>query len=788
MLKESQLNSLSKSKAEKKEGLFLSDAELSELIEKDAIISKLPDISSSQHQKIAEMMILKNKSALLSFNIDKFLGVDHEIISRLIIERGEIAAVAAHLDKFIGINHQEIASLLLDEKKGLILSLSLCKFKGLNQNILVRLAEAGYCPDALRHLNSFENIDFDSLRDILLKYFPLKEIVLYGDEEIKKRIPWFESLQKLRSIQDFAAKEEYCPWKKELQPLIDETAKKQKVLSLEKKEDGEIFLSFVKNFGALNLPLLLEIYVDLEKAGKKENIKPENRELLAEIIGSAKLDKLPNIENIINELRNFKRNFQSELLKDKLPEKIDTKIGLELFHAIKGTTNWEDEEIDLETMIMLFKDSAQKNPELIKNTEGYKEKTVDVSLVKRVLAPEEEKEKRESNILENQALQDIYFKLQNALNFAVENSEIGEFWLKEKSKIIKILQKQILSVNENFDSGPEKAKEGLNKNIRDLEEKIIALEKIDFKQEDEKPLIFLLEKLMPIKEAKDAMLKISARHLFLTCPLGWREKLEFLSKTEAYSAEHVRQMADFLKNYAAEHYLNSGLAKHDSSKIPFSEKLRKYLEGTWNLKNGAENNIVVKSSEALDDMEENKILKTKAQVSFVPAKGLLRVFSGDIGDSCYAKRHVALARGDFSAITSIIMVTNRGTAQERLEGSVLFMETKTPDGKKVLNIRANNPRENLLMKVDSENLIKEIINYAVETAKARGMDMVVLPIDKEDDEASASNRDKVRAYYKKNFRDKRKVDLINEPETNFNGYNNWDSHGDHPVFVVWEKE
>jgi len=91
-----------------------------------------------------------------------------------------------------------------------------------------------------------------------------------------------------------------------------------------------------------------------------------------------------------------------------------------------------------------------------------------------------------------------------------------------------------------------------------------------------------------------------------------------------------------------------------------------------------------------------------------------------------------------------------------------------------------------LGKIDRDSLIEEIIKYAVDVAQRRGLDLVVVPLDEAG--KSSSNRPEVSNFYFSNFSQKPKVDLMNQPETNFNGYNNWDSKGNYPVVVVWKRE
>jgi hypothetical protein len=133
-------------------------------------------------------------------------------------------------------------------------------------------------------------------------------------------------------------------------------------------------------------------------------------------------------------------------------------------------------------------------------------------------------------------------------------------------------------------------------------------------------------------------------------------------------------------------------------------------------------------------------------------------------------------------LTSFTFVTGRRSQNERLRGSVLAIETTTSSGERVLLVRANNPQENLLAQVDGKVLMREVLRVMRELAERRGIKLVVVPLDQAS--ASCSNRQQVANYYQANFSQAPKVELVNEPATNFNGYENWKSTGHSPVVAI----
>ena len=105
----------------------------------------------------------------------------------------------------------------------------------------------------------------------------------------------------------------------------------------------------------------------------------------------------------------------------------------------------------------------------------------------------------------------------------------------------------------------------------------------------------------------------------------------------------------------------------------------------------------------------------------------------------------------------------------------MAIETTTPEDESVLMVRANNPRENLIQKVDADILIAKTLDEMKALAERRSIQHVVVPRDQAS--ASCSNRRQVAEFYAKNYGRSQIVGLTNEPETNFNGYPNWNPQG-----------
>lgn len=406
-------------------------------------------------------------------------------------------------------------------------------------------------------------------------------------------------------------------------------------------------------------------------------------------------------------------------------------------------------------------------------------------------ASPELKETEQRKILANPELQTSFSKLRSVLKIGQQiKNNPQAWWQNEQAKIKEALIAKKRQVEEKLNTLPDKARAGALKNLEKLKEQIAIISSLTISQSiTEVGAATFMEKLNGITEAKEALHAFSAFHLTQVIPEGFRDTMEKLcNSADEATVENISLMADLLLQYLREHYLHVNQTEHITYHSPFSKELRKTLEGLWQMTGDINKHIIVLSAQKLQSLTaaEKEITMKTQEISFVPARGLLRVFSGDIGDSCYTSRHMELAKGQYPDLTAVVIVTNRGKTQERIMGSFLLIETKTSDGRGVLLIRANNPRENLLGKVDVGSLIREIITYTSEIAEKRGLNLVVVPLDEAT--ASSSNRPAVSEFYYRSFSQRPKIDLVNQPETNFNDYNNWDSKGYHPVVAVWERE
>lgn len=654
------------------------------------------------------------------------------------------------------------------------------------------------------------------------------------EPESKDLHPWEETLQQLEKLQAHATNTEYDPWETDLDPLV-QYLKQHGLVSFSKPEDGKMLVEFVKRFGMSNTPLIARTFFEINKNGLGIIV-----DYLGEFLGK-KIEPGTKDKSLLNELEQKQRWVLSELLRDEIPKELETKIGLELLNLIKGSTRWSQKDTP-EDLIATWKKTAKEKPELAKLPEHYVEYQIEVPIVDRRVKTEAEEKDLEVKQAEVLALKttskdgkevptDLGVFIDRFVNASFNHDEfrmdINDWWKTQQKKLTETLyphfnleqkleeRKTVLMAKNISGEALEKALAAARQSLEKQQEKRLEFEtalhtvkppgEYDEMHEGEEIFQFMesLARILPKGSQTDQLfIALSIEHMRQTISYAWWGKLEQNTKSGSREMNHpslstdtFKDLSDFFLAFLSEHYLQPKQEKAHTGHPPFSPELLKALESAWGRtqKDPKKEHPFAKLQDKLAAIERGDTEETgkTKKISLVPAKGVMRIFSGDTGDACYTSQHEQLAEGEFPGITAYSFVTNRGTANERVQGSVLFIETiQDPDyagddaGKKVLLVRANNPRENLLSQVDADKLVQETLNVAIDLAKQRGIDIVVVPRDNATE--SSSNRPDVSKYYKQ-ISSWHKVPLLNTPETNFNGYNNWDPDGSHPAMIVWRK-
>jgi hypothetical protein len=255
--------------------------------------------------------------------------------------------------------------------------------------------------------------------------------------------------------------------------------------------------------------------------------------------------------------------------------------------------------------------------------------------------------------------------------------------------------------------------------------------------------------------------------------------------------EALEYATEFLDGHVNQHYLARGslLEMRESG---LSDDACAALRTIWDLTK-VQDNPLIKTHRTLTHLakDQQSGREKKVAVTLVPLGAFGRVWSGDFGDACFTRLHEQLADGGFARVTAYALVTGRNTPNEKINGSVLLIETSTPNGDPVLMIRANNPSKNLLRRVDAEDLIVQCVEHVKSLTAAEGTSdgipfrYVVVPLDNTSE--SSTNREEVNQVYWQLYSQAVALGLTNEPETNFNDYyDNWNSLGSYRCVVIHE--
>ncbi len=597
---------------------------------------------------------------------------------------------------------------------------------------------------------------------------------------------WAQFYNKLLKLQARSQNSEYDPWVTDLDKLFAK-AKYEHTINPDDPKSAEVVYDYVKEYGMYNLPRLFEWHVAVSKVKKLEDIDPEIKK---QIESDLKVDisKIETKGKLINEIKRLRSTIQEELLEDKIPQALlDTKIGMEIFLQMKGSTQWGRNE-DPANLIETLQETKEAHPELTQLPEGYTEFSFEVPEVVRRdnnVSEQDGINNKIEKLLNNPDVQQAYQQLDLAVKQAEEMlKEDSNWWERTKEELLSELDDQTKSVeNKKASLDNPTAQKGMDVQLAKIEEAKTKLQALVLEPNDPQQWLEELIQSIPknMKNRSQILREVSVSQMI---ELMSQEMKDEILNSERAAGEKITTYRNWLVDYVNEHYLNTSQEEHQTGHPPFSKELTKELQFLYGIKPDFKKNLLVQTADKLKILNEGgeEVSDKMVGVTMVPSKGVLRIFAGDIGDACYTSKHENLAKGEYKDLASFTFVTGRGTADERIKGSVLAIESKDVDGEKVLMVRANNPQENFLNQVSSDVLIEKTLNAMKELAQRRGIKKIVVPRDVAS--ASCSNRKKVADFYNKNFSENPKVGLQVTPETEFNGYRNWDSSGPHAVVEI----
>ena len=620
-------------------------------------------------------------------------------------------------------------------------------------------------------------------------------------QQTLEKIPWSETFKGLESVQAPAASDAHNPWLNELPALIQSG-----LLNVADPQDGAVLLDFARKYGIINTPVLLETHLELSLSESVDELEDETRENIEQTLRRDISDL--TIAEIQKELSTFHRTVKDTLVSGDrkqvlgLAEAVSNPVAEDLVRSVLGASEFGSSTPPSEVISTLAQNIEQFPGRFVLPPE-YTERTLSVPRMERRAQSAEEAQRLAAEthrVLTNPELARRWAALHEASSQMLELTgdadgkmefdpqEFQSLYQAELEFLAEQLEAKHIQMNGQLQNDALKPA-----GRHAIEQQVAAYAKVIEQVSDwsrsRQPLSFerAINQLAAVPknvvETQPTLLRIATLHALLSAPEGQaRETVEALANLP--TRETVRTVSQFLEGYIKPHYLHQDQNPGHTGHEPLSSESLTRLAQLWTVSN-TQNNPVISAQARLQALERGqREHRGELAVTLVPSKLLGRVYSGDFADACFASAALELAEGEYPGMISYTLVTGRGTPDERIRGSVLAIETHTPTGETVLNIRGNNPQLNLLARVDADSLLRAEIDALIDLAKARGIDYVVAPMDRVSN--SSSNRSEVADFYERNYLDAPRLALLNEPSTNFNGYANWDANGRHAVGVLYQ--
>ncbi|MBI2064584.1 MAG: hypothetical protein HYT62_00840 [Candidatus Yanofskybacteria bacterium] len=650
--------------------------------------------------------------------------------------------------------------------------------------------------------------------------------------------PWVAALIKLEKIQGMVANAANDPWANQFRPFIQDIVARG-VISLKNGEDAEAVVSFIEMMGMNNLPQLFDVYIDCHRHKKPGDLSGATIDLCEEFgIRTRRKDgswRFKSSLELFNELSKALKGIQTELLADRIPDGLTTDLGSELFKRLKGSSQFENagEKDDVPNVIRQWARTVKRTPSLAELPPGFKEATFRVPLLRQQKVETARDQSEEINkLLASQEVGDVYLPLAQAWEVAIKYDIDRWFGI-----LISKVSDEETNVRDLLAKSPEefermianetdpKAKQGLIKKskalqnpkgrqgierqadmLREAAKEIDNIQKRFSDNPKPKDLESLYADALEDLNRLDGKIplgreirELSAMHMFDTVMAKGQMDLldELFYDTDdgnVPTTDRIYGVHKIAKDYVEEHYLHHLQNKEHTEHTPFSPELLEKLNIVWqqqlDQKTGYLPITILKKK--IDKIlgVENENSQRDVAVTMVPVSGLFNVFSGDLGDSCHLHKREEIAGGGYPNLKTWVYVSNRGKPNEELKGSVLAIqaeatgsEAKTP----VLIVRGNNPVENFIQTLDSDNFTIEVLKKAVETAKrmrterinnnpslstAEMRQIVAIPMDMRG--RASTNRQPINDVYRRRFKKNKALGLRRTSETEFNGYILWD--------------
>ncbi|MBU1167517.1 hypothetical protein KKC60_03880, partial [Patescibacteria group bacterium] len=333
------------------------------------------------------------------------------------------------------------------------------------------------------------------------------------------------------------------------------------------------------------------------------------------------------------------------------------------------------------------------------------------------------------------------------LNAMPEGQGVKELQLKLKDK-----RQEVISNLKNKEAQQDnpKAKQNLESSIKELEN--LNLDEISSPQD-------IYNTLSKHKDFNEVLRQTMFYFGFYLNPNIDSAKFNDINPEDPTPAD-VSQTLNFIN-----HITNPEILDH----IENQGSLKKFFTDERAAKNFKNLLNVNSLKEELQRMSKYKKDSTERMaMQFVPHRDLLTEFSGEIGDACWAGKEKSILEAHPN-FTSLIMIQNPDSINERVAGSCFLIETTTPDGQDLLVIRGLNPLENVIRQLNYEDFYENLTTYLKTIAAKQNRQLAVVIDDHSG--GSGSNREDFYLTFLSGLRDKLKAVELNNEDTEFNGYN-----------------
>jgi|GEM_PF-7090951 len=170
----------------------------------------------------------------------------------------------------------------------------------------------------------------------------------------------------------------------------------------------------------------------------------------------------------------------------------------------------------------------------------------------------------------------------------------------------------------------------------------------------------------------------------------------------------------------------------------------------------------------MDLLQNAQITSGTTNITFSTHRDFYTEISGQIADACWASKYKSILT-QFPNFSSILMVKDKETQNERIVGASLLIETKAENGDELLIIRGLNPTETMINSLDVKSYFEAVVDYARNLADSTGKKLAI-SID-DNSGGHTTNRPLLFNYISNLKGTLKPVKLQNPSEANFNRYN-----------------